>query len=351
MKAYKSNYEVYEQLEQFCVNAGNNGTYVLPGERSLAEMFKTSRTTLRKALERAEINGLVLRQNKVMQIARIKRVPKNLKNVLFVAWGYHTEFTLGACFRLWSSLNPELKAFGMNSELFFVNEDTSVSELQACCENIDLLLISYFPEHLSDAIASLQRDVKIISIVGIADKNRFENNISLDNFAAGKLAAEALYNAGCTKTIFIFGGSKELNFIERRDGFTQTARNLGIKSAVAQFGQPNNVHYVQLRKDALNEAVENGFDGAFIASDESIDFIIHDVVAKGLVPDKFNIVTLNGSGNAFRCKPAVTCVSHGTRSITKELMKYIRKLDKNIFSPPIKKLIKPHLYINDTCGK
>lgn len=49
--------------------------------------------------------------------------------------------------------------------------------------------------------------------------------------------------------------------------------------------------------------------------------------------------------------PPVTCINQGTSEIVTEILQYLKLLARSGYGEKIRKLIRPHLYLNKTIGR
>ena len=75
------------------------------------------------------------------------------------------------------------------------------------------------------------------------------------------------------------------------------------------------------------------------------------VLEEGIVPDRFKLISFNGSEEVIRCMPPVTCINQGTSEIVTEILQYLKLLARSGYGEKIRKLIRPHLYLNKTIGR
>lgn len=82
-RSYKKYTDVYQELETFCIQSLKDGSFLLPGERELASRFHVSRLTLRKAIEDAQMNGLIRREGKRTEILPYRALKRVRADCLF----------------------------------------------------------------------------------------------------------------------------------------------------------------------------------------------------------------------------------------------------------------------------
>lgn len=351
-RSYKKYTEVYAELVQRCEVGLTATSRILPGERELAQELKTSRMTLRKALEEAALNGFIRRENKHAEITFSKVNLRQCGKILFLTTGYHDKPLLGAMSRMWVELKSQTEKLDADFELFPISEFTEFAKFKEKCETANIILLTVLPSnnpHIGiDYLKSLEYQKTIIAL---SDPflDTFNNYVALDNYAAGVLAAKALLLAGCRRPVFINSNICNLMFQKRYQGMTDTMKQAGIKLSGEPF-QKRPAHYMEVRRSELLKGIQQGNDGAFIASDEGIDYITHDLFEQGLVPDHFKLITLHGSGEALSCQHPIACVNHATEGVVKVLVDHLKQLNRNPNTPSVRRLIKPELYLTQTLG-
>ena len=139
-------------------------------------------------------------------------------------------------------------------------------------------------------------------------------------------------------------------FVDSLSYYGKKMKHVGI-NIPENFPKTDSKHFIEICRAEMLNAVNNGHDGAFLASDEGIDFITHDLFKQNLIPEKFKLITLNGQGEALLCHHPITCVNHATQEVTNVLLDHLKKISKNLKPTPIKRLITPDLYLNKTIGK
>jgi DNA-binding LacI/PurR family transcriptional regulator len=242
---------------------------------------------------------------------------------------------------------------GADFELLLTNDLITKTEIQERCEAANVILltsIQYNSPNVNVDFISAMKSRKTIIALSDPYLEQFDNYIALDNYAVGEFAARTLQLAGCQRPVFITTGFSNMMFHKRFYGFYDSMQRIGI-DVPKEFPRTGPLHFIEGRKRELLNAINRGCDGAFIVSDEGIDFITHDLFSQNLIPDKFKLITLNGKGEAMLCNPPITCVNHATAGVTEILLNYLKVISKNINPPCIKKLVQPDLYLSETIGK
>ena len=352
MNPYRKHTEVYLDLVKLIEANLDAGKYFLPTETELARQFSTSRMTLRKALETASMNGLITRENKRTTINASRNAGvRKCGRLLFIARANGQTFYLPAVERLWLHLVPEIRMNGGSLDLLLVDNDLPVSVYDDAVAKADIVFLTtptyteWSEERLERLLTQSEK-----AVWGLFDPlfSRCSWGVTLDNLEAGRLAAEALYQAGSRKAI-VFTDTLGLPHSDRVKGFRSEFGRLGGKSELAAKKKDvqNPVYYLAGRP-RIRQAFKKGCDSAFLASDEGIDIILMDLFAKNLIPGRFKVVSVDGCGQALRHNPPIACVNHATEDVVKEIMIRLGQWGQQTGHPPFHVRIKPKLYRTGT---
>ena len=350
-RSYKKYTEVYADLVNYCRTELAANNRILPGERELAVQLKTSRMTLRKALEQASLNRIIHQENKHTEILDQKPSLRQCGRILFITAGFYDKPLLGAMNRLYVKLKSEMDSLNADFGLLLINDFTTIDEVKTKCEDANIILIAVFPQ-INPVICNYLESLDCWkTVIALSDPhlNHYRNFVALDNREAGKIAGKALLEAGCRKLVFIGGNTDNEMFRKRREGFMEILAENGTRGLLFTSSMRMK-HFQEVRRQELLQALSSGCDGAFLSSDEGIDYITHDLFERGLVPEQFKLITLHGSGEALCCHPPVTCVNHGTADVAEILIGHLKKMNRNPNVPPVRHLVKPQLYITQTIG-
>lgn len=350
-RSYKKYYEVYNELQEYCQRNIPQGLRRLPGERTLAAQLGTSRMTLRKALEQAMLDGIIIRRNKVLHIHPSWINACNLGKIVFVAAGMHGELNLKALDRLYNKIHESLSRIGANISLCLTNGEQSFSDLAAECRDADIILLT-IPRtngNVAEQTAFWQSMARNSKIIALSDPylEAFPNYIALDNYAVGNIAAEALHVAGCKKPGLLIESRNNVIFRKRMDGFLDFFASLEVPVAKSDKFD-HSCHMAEFKRRAINALAAAGCDGIFVVADEHIDFAAHDLLTSGAVPEKINLISVNGCGDVFKSATPIACVNHGTDEVAAAVTALLKRLAADPELPNYRLLIRPHLYINGT---
>lgn len=356
MRSYRHYEEAVELVKTAIAERTGRAVYFLPGEIPLAAELGVSRMTLRKALSQVEQDGLIRRDRMKTEIVGRKDVLARCGKIVFVANTCHSTIIHGAVERLWMKMSQVILSHGGQLEFFGVNTETTLDEWKSHFQNGDIFfLTAACPEN-----APLPLNKIVFSLLeGLSAPNR----IYLDNYSAGYLAGQTLLRAGCHKLLAICFDYKVFHnqiFARRMDGFAAALAEAGQRPEEAirliPYPSAGNLNpeigdrYSSNARKAIEQAVEAGCDGVFVASDEEIGRITGDLFRNRLVPDRVKLLTLNGSGDALRHQPPIGCVSHATDSVVAAIMIQLRLIAENRFTGPVIEAVKPSLYAGHTLG-
>ena len=356
-KIYKKHQAVKEDLTELVKSLASAGRYLLPPERELAVLLESSRMTLRKAMEEVIADGLVRREGRKNEIVNSSGLLRDCGRILFIASGVQNTFHLHALERLWLNFAPMAKMRGADISLLLTDSTTSSNLIETQTRQADIVLISPFKCDVPDeqVMTYLQELEKRKPVIALTEyySGTVKNIVSLDNYAAGEMAAEALVKAGYGR-IFMTGydvrkRNKDKSFEKRIAGFSDVLKRHGLlrKNSVRLVERTAGGYGIKCR-EILNRAVEAGDDAVFIYSDESIQMIVSDICASGAVPDKFGIISLNGCGDSLRNIPPVSCVSHATLGVAEALLKVLADFSLKRLEMPVNILVRPELYDKGT---
>lgn len=350
-RSYKKYHDVYIELKEYCQRNIPHGLRQLPGERTLAAELGTSRMTLRKALELAMLDGIIIRRSKTLVIHPSRINASNLGRIVFVAAGMHGELNLKALDRLYNRIHDSLSRIGADISLCLTNNDHSFYDLENECRDADIILLT-IPKTsgtTAEQVAFWQGMARKHKIIALSDPylEAFPNYIALDNYAVGRSAAEALYVSGCRKPGLISESRGNVIFRKRMNGFFDFFEALELP-VMKSDNYHGDCHMAEFKRQAINHLAASGCDGIFVVTDEHIDFAAHDLLASGNVPEKINLISVNGCGDVFKGDIPIACINHGTDEVAAAVINLLKRLASDPEQSNYRLLIKPHLYINDT---
>lgn len=351
-RTYKKCAEVYLTLEKFCRKQVRNDKPYLPTERELAQTLGTSIMTLRKALERGEMDGLLIRKGRRLEISLPDRTLYRTGKILFIEQGFYGKPILGAINRLYQELALRMLALKADFEFYQLNGTSDLKDFERVCEKSAVLMVGLLTsdrELNRQVLDILKRQEASKPVIALSDPNLacFENYCALDNVAVGMKAAETLIAAGCTRP-GIIGGSEPQIFRKRAEGMKEGCRAAGLE--LRDFTVPDQRFAIAFRK-GMTAVLRAHCDGVFIVSDEGLRTLLYDYQANGTVPDKLKVLTLHGNGESLTCQPPVACLNHATDKVADGIISYLLARAANPEQPPLRRLVAPDLYPSITLGK
>ena len=339
--------DVYEQLEGFCKERFQSGNTFLPSERALSQQFGVSLMTMRKAVEEGLRNGIIARSGRHTNILPNRCLAK-LGKILFIT-GNSEAIMIPAFERMWLMLRPEVENMGGNIRYLIDTRETSFDNFVTECERADLILLTVLSDHVDterklDYLRKLQLRKRVISL---SDPylEEFQYAVALNNIAVGQVAACALNDAGCRRVLLLGFVEGNKIFSKRMTGFREK-----FHGEIRNFPRPADsllIDTVPVEIQALERAVADQFDGLFLSTDEVAPDLTTPLIKRHLVPEKFKMVTVHGSGECYRCMLPLTNVSHSTSPVVEHLLILLKQCseEENI---RCRVLITPKLHICKT---
>ena len=318
-RRYKKYTEAFRELLSFCRRVQESGGTALPHERELAVELDCSRMTLRKALVSALQQKVLVRRGRFLEINPVRHDISNLGKILFIATGQEDKFNLHALSKLFNSISSEVKKHNGQLELLLTNSATPEELIRKRCMESDIILFTLFLTEApgSERLRLFWEIGRRRRVIALSDPYlEFHNFIALDNVAVGMIAAQTLHRAGCRNLGCVCGIRKNMIFEKRVDGFCRYVDNAGVNCWLPPQRELG-------CREQFDQAVKDGCDGIFLVSDENIDAITANVFASGAVPRDVKLITVDGCGKARAHIPPISCVSHGTKQVTAELIKQL----------------------------
>jgi len=362
-KKYRKCEEIVKILREMIKEKISNSCYFLPSEVAMSEEIGVSRITLRKALAKLDMEGIIRRDRVKTEIVEKRDILSNCGKILFVASAHYSTFIIPAIERLWIKLGPEVIARGGNLELFYVNHMTTFAEWKEKFSQADVIFLGTNDFKHSDATIKLYKKAMQEKIVfSLLETISATNSIYLDNYSVGCMAAQILIDAGCRKIAGICPDYMLLKndiFAKRMKGFKDVLKKAGLMHLGAEklipyrcdkFHSEIGDKYHRTTKEALERSYAEGDDGVFLATDEEIGLISMNLLRRKIIPNKLKFLSVNGVGDAMRNNPPVSCLSHATNKVVDEVMKQLQLIAENKFIAPVNIMVKSDLYPNNTLG-
>lgn len=290
----------YDKLAEVIRLAGKNGQMTIPSERTLAEGFRVSRMTLRKAIYRALENGLLQKADR-SYIVRANTMPVTRTTIVFISPGIGTPGN-----QVWARVFSQLTTLGARQGFavtplltraratgFFTNED----EARRTLTSADIVVIAGNPQE--DLTLIPLRDGQPRIFLDEQARPAGAHLVTLDNYQLGCLAATHLLARNCQRPLYIGGGLRRpyRPFLQREKGFLQTIKEKTGRAAQSWWLSylPDLERLQQLESFAARVAREK-IDGVFYFSDDRLAFFREQLLihVHGDLPE---LVTLLGNGD------------------------------------------------------
>lgn len=348
-RRYTKYKDVYAELEKFCGKSLRDGLTVLPGERELARIFQASRLTLRKAIEEAQMNGIVRREGRHTGILPDRRL-KSCGKILFITPGAGNVVLLPAFERLLLMIKPQIENLGGTLEVYLDKvEAENFDRFKQAVDSSGVILLTLPTSGplMHEQIAWLKSVQHRIPVLALSDPylNLFDNVAALDNIAVGELAAEALARCGCSKVLVLGVIENVLLLVKRYRGFRRV-----FPGQFRLFPRLPREDYIIRDIRALNRACELGFDGAFVVTDEQLPLLVQPLEKKKIIPEHFKLITFHGSGDGMHCVPPLPTISHGTSEVAAGVIRFLKDVSRYGAEARMRKLVKPDIYLYNHLG-
>ncbi len=305
------------------------GFDTLPPERTMAKEIHCSIMTLRRALDRMEKLGRIVRDSGV------KRICDTARNL---SPGHSISVTLTASGDGLPG-NPHYRRIAQALEQRF--DGTPVHFRIVClCDtdspNIlarkladstpsaglpDVVIYADSPVKLQAQVLSLRGRTLLVGVneeyVGMCDCV-----VALNNFEAGRMAGQMLLEAGCRNPAVIYSSRDLLPFYHRRDGFLTALAEAELPTDNVAYGliwNNKNNRDVESSRTLLETVCGNAHDGLFLFTDQGAQTWRGRLEKRFRIPGEFKLVTLDASGVCRKSERPISAVSHGTDRIVQAL--------------------------------
>ncbi|OGV38899.1 MAG: hypothetical protein A2X48_01905 [Lentisphaerae bacterium GWF2_49_21] len=297
----------------------------LPTERKLATELRTSQLTISKAIAMLSREGLIDKRH-----GSGNYVVNSVKSIRISFLIDENKYGINP---IWSSIY----------EKFYIS---------AFCSDINIKInMNIIPENCN-RIEPLHVDNSDIIIVAVAlNPQRVESicemgktviwleeysselpgfSVYFDNFNAGWMAAEHLYEQGCRKILYLvykmtadsFSGEY---YISRRrlEGLSALARKKGMECHSLSFCYPkgNTIHELRTHIDNANDS----FDAVCCFSDDLMPYVIRTVVGAGLkIPEDVAVIGFDGQPFCGSFIPTLSTLSQPIDAIALTALKIVK---------------------------
>ena len=324
----------FQKLAAYMSEMRRRGELMLPAERELCIELGCSRCQLREVLDEKEACGEIVQRGRKRSLSITKVTGKKiLGRFSFVAYG---ENMIGnpAWNKLWMCIQPLAESAGITGELILgglhSDHDRIVENVERGPETV--VFTSAASDELSKRILSLKGKFFIHTDEQHASTD--DALVTLDNYEAGKIAAEKFASHGYKKPAFICAkllkdGSLYKMYAGRVAGFRDGCRKYGLDfNENSEFWLPAS-ELKMIIATVKSAAVfrEGQFDSAFLYTDNNVRLFYEALVEEGIkVPDDFGMITVNSFDCAITHSPKISCVTHATHSVAAKLTEVLKDI-------------------------
>lgn len=348
-RSYKTVSEALPELERLIDGLKLSGTLALPPERQLMERLGISRMTLRKALSALEERGLFVKGQRVRLIDADGGKPASKVSVAFVTAGWEYPDN-PVWFRLGMSLEKRLRAIGADYRTVYFNwGDPALTWPGGLVELPRVIVFAAAPNETIRMNVLALRDKALIVAVDEDYIGKCECVVALNNYAAGRRAAQMLLESGARRPAVIYCDRCYGPFSRRHDGFEDALREAGLPVDDCAYTVPeaNSLRGSQALPKVVETLCQAGHDGLFLYSDEHVQMVSDVVRAFHKVPEEFKLVTLDASGRCRNQGSPMAAVGHGTEAVATRIAEIVAAVAKGLPFDKIT-LVEPEVYYGET---
>jgi len=338
---YMSVEQVERKLLDLVLRCRYEGRETLPSERAILSEILCCTMTLRRALDTVEQRGVIRRENGVKYICDTARNLSVLSaiSVAFFACGDNAVPFNRHYLRIALALERRFRGTPVNFQTFCLSaqDEEKFKRGPAAKDNAVGLfgLHVRIPDVVIYADAATELEARILSLrgrtllVGVNENyvGRCDCIVALNNFEAGRIAANLLIQSGCKHPAIIFDDRGHAPFDHRRDGFVTALREAGIslENAVWPITRNNGLVVSSgiLTPDLLNSILDTGCDGLFLFTDQGSETLRGWISQRLRIPEEFKLVTLDAAGVCRQANPPITAISHASDEIAEALEELI----------------------------
>lgn len=330
-KSYQNKKTTAERLQE-CINRLiQSGIGELPSERELCLTTGGGRKVIRCLLSEFEQAGKLIRENNKRVIAGYE-VGASAIPVLYVAGGVFGVANASWA-RLWQQLCTQAPDYGIKPSLLLENNHLSTRQLVRRIQSSPAKYVIF-----TDTAAMLKKqptELKDKCCI-FTDEQALPNNanvICLDNKEAGRMAARALYNAGCRVPALYeeCHSPVYLPFKLRAEGFLEECTRLGMTLGESDryICKMSTVH---LKSNILSVidvseriAAAKKYDSVFCVTDEQVRLIRSIFYEYGLTYEELQIVSVDGANECEHCALPFATVDTGATPLATALLQAVRR--------------------------
>lgn len=325
-----------KKIESLICELLSQGQNAFPSERELAERTGGSRSVIRQILVDFENN------NRLHQTpnGRIINPDGNKIPVLFIASGRNM-ISNPAWARLWLTFLNRAKNTPLAPELFLIrfHAEEMAEDLLALSQKQASYIICCCDPGVPLPFQQWENENRIVIFTDENALRYSKTVIALDNFKAGEMAAEELFQHDFRTPVILAPELPDANyipFVRRVEGFARKCSELGM-----DFQQERDCICVRYQKSRLQNYIRQTtkiaklkrYDSLFLATDDQL-FLVLEVLCdqQRPVPGGIGLITLNAQNNAQTGDIRVHAISHATDEIAEKLVQNIQAHAEGEFS-------------------
>ncbi|OHD65117.1 MAG: hypothetical protein A2096_00005 [Spirochaetes bacterium GWF1_41_5] len=326
--------QAFSKLINYIKSCRIQGKYTLPSEVEMCKMFQISRMTVRKILTRAKAHALLQKGPHGYAITA-RHIPAVQKSLVFISYGKDI-FYNAVWQRSWNVLAEECRNSRIQAIPFYINnvfinnaylELNNHAELKKQLSVYDAFVITH---RVFRPLLPPGKPVFAIDENIGCDGVRL---VCLDNYRAGRCAAEFLLKKGCRNIAYFGVQALEpyIPFIRRRQGFDDAMQSADTPVRVYSYwynSKDISAFLTELQK-IFSEHAEM-WDGIFLHSDEKLEIIYQKITDRGLTPQ---IIVLFGNGDLNRRYYPLNYIDHGEKALARYIIKELETGGKTDNSP------------------
>ncbi len=351
--------EVYKHIHEGILSGAYAIGQRIPTEAELASTFDTSRVTVARALRDLEMQGLLVRRRGAGSFVRS---PDKATGALF---GLVTGNTPGLLAKISDAMAREAHAKGLgllSSKWSDAAGDLAVSLVESlCAEYTERRVAGVFlapPELPEEQAACAPRLAQLFASRGIPvvlldrdvldppQRSNFDV-VGIDNFQAGYVLTEHLWNLGRRRIAFVS---------HPRVVSTTKSRSQGYRFAIARFGQKVGPEWVQRGETGQADFVRRMLsslrpDGVVCVNDHEAAQLIRTLTLLGVrVPDDVAIVSVDDDQWATYLSISLTTLRQPFTELGTTAFKVMLERLADPGMPPREICLACNLVVRESCG-
>ncbi|MBN1672056.1 MAG: substrate-binding domain-containing protein [Kiritimatiellae bacterium] len=349
---------VAAQLRHLIADLRSRNETFLPAERQLAERFRTSRTTLRKAVDTLLAAGDLTRGVRGTAIVSTAAAPHPAASFAFVTYGGGAGIRNYHWRALWDATLPLAHRHGLQAELVLLDWYEAPGTWNIFLSRVPPVVVvtSLVIKAFGEFIRSLLNSRALVIGVDENFTSWTEHVIAVNNYAAGKQAARMLAQAGYERPVYLGQklGIPYLPYAKREQGFRDGIREAGLAwtaGSLQRIAASTAGVFTEKALKRLPRLLAAGYDAFFVHSDEAVPAVYARIQKQRAIPADVGLVTFASTDAAVRHGPPVTCVGHNTPAKARTLVEAVRKILNGTSHGPGTILLPPDVHRGRTIRK